>query len=152
MASRTFNELRKADTRKAVADKQELFTIVKQDEEEQLIFGWASVSIDRDGEEIIDHQQDIVEPEELEQAAYAYVLAYRDGGELHNPSLRKKARMVESVVFTVEKMAAMGIPVGTVPVGWWIGFKVEDHEAWERIKDGTYKMFSIEGEAIREKC
>ena len=47
--------------------------------------------------------------------------------------------------------AAMGIPEGVVPEGWWIGFKVTDDEVWEKVKDGTYPMFSIEGEAIREE-
>ena len=49
----------------------------------------------------------------------------------------------------VKKMEAMGIPVGTIPVGWWIGFLVTDEEVWEKVKDGTYTMFSIEGEAER---
>ena len=34
-------------------------------------------------------------------------------------------------------------------VGWWIGFKVLDEEVWEKVKDGTYSMFSIEGTAER---
>lgn len=62
------------------------------------------------------------------------------------------AVLVESVVFTEEKMRAMGIPAGTVPVGWWIGFRVLDEEVWEKVKDGTYLMFSIEGEAERVKA
>lgn len=45
----------------------------------------------------------------------------------------------------------MGIPEGVVPEGWWIGFKVTDDEVWEKVKDGTYPMFSIEGEAVREE-
>ena len=59
------------------------------------------------------------------------------------------AVLIESVVFTEEKMKAIGIPVGTLPVGWWIGFKVTDPDVWEKVKDGTYPMFSIEGEAER---
>ena len=31
------------------------------------------------------------------------------------------------------------------------GFKVTDDEVWEKVKDGTYPMFSIEGEAVREE-
>lgn len=61
----------------------------------------------------------------------------------------RSADLVESVVFTEEKMQAMGIPKGTLPVGWWIGFKVLDKEVWEKVKDGMYPMFSIEGEAER---
>ena len=59
------------------------------------------------------------------------------------------AYLIESVVFTEEKMAAMGIPEGTLPVGWWIGFQVTDEDVWEKVKDGTYSMFSIEGKAER---
>ena len=126
------------------------FQITKADEEKRLVFGWALVSATKDGEQIIDHQGDIVDQDELEEGAYEYVLNFRDAGEEHIGSLRKKARMVESVVFTEEKLEAMGIPQGTVPYGWWIGFYVDDDTTWEKIKDGTYKMFSIEGRAIRE--
>jgi hypothetical protein len=45
----------------------------------------------------------------------------------------------------------MGIPDSTLPVGWWIGFKVLDQDVWEKVKSGEYPMFSIEGEAIREE-
>ena len=68
-------------------------------------------------------------------------------GEMHERG--GAAVLVESVVFTEEKMQAMGIPAGTLPIGWWIGFKVTDEDVWEKVKDGTYPMFSIEGEAER---
>lgn len=126
------------------------FQIMKADDDKRLVFGWALVSATSDGNQIIDHQGDIVDQDELEQGAYDYVLNFRDAGEEHISSLRKKARMVESVVFTEEKLEAMGIPQGTVPYGWWIGFYVDDDTTWELIKNGTYKMFSIEGRAIRE--
>lgn len=123
------------------------FKIAKSDDDKMLAFGWASVSMRVDGEVIEDWQKDIVEPDELENAAYEYVLLYREGGEMHERG--GAAVLVESVVFTEEKMKAMGIPEGTLPVGWWIGFKVLDEDVWEKVKDGTYPMFSIEGEAER---
>ena len=126
------------------------FNISKADEDQRLVFGWALVSADIEGNMLIDHQGDMVDQDELEQGAYEYVLNFRDAGEEHMPGLRKKARMVESVVLTEEKMRAMGIPLGTVPYGWWIGFYVDDDDTWEKIKNGTYRMFSIEGRAIRE--
>lgn len=126
------------------------FNISKSDEEKRLVFGWALVSATADGQQIIDHQGDIVDQDELEEGAYEYVLNFRDAGEEHIGTLRKKARMVESVVFTEEKLKAMGIPLGTVPYGWWIGFYVDDDDTWEKIKSGHYKMFSIEGKAVRE--
>ncbi len=125
-------------------------TILKSDDDKRLVFGWASISIS-DGEKLLeDLQGDSIDPEELETAAYEYVLNFRDAGEEHIPELRKKARLVESCVFTKEKQAALGLPAGALPVGWWIGFYVDDDEAWEKIKNGTYKMFSIEGTATRE--
>ena len=123
------------------------FKIMKSDDEKMLAFGWASVSMRINGEVIEDWQKDIVEPEELERAAYEFVLLYREGGEMHEKS--GAAVLIESVVFTEEKMRAMGIPVGTLQIGWWIGFKVLDKDVWEKVKDGTYPMFSIEGEAER---
>ncbi len=125
------------------------YNILKSDDDKRLVFGWASVSFRENGELLEDLQGDSIEPDDLEAAAYEYVLNFRDGGEEHIPTLRKKARLVESCVFTEDKQKAMGIPAGTLPGGWWIGFYVDDDEAWEKIKNGTYKMFSIEGTATR---
>lgn len=123
------------------------FKITKSDDDKRLAFGWASVSMRVDGEVIEDWQSDIVEPEELENAAYNFVELYREGGEMHERG--GVAILIESVVFTEEKMKAIGIPEGTLPIWWWIGFKVLDDDVWEKVKDGTYPMFSIEGEAER---
>lgn len=126
------------------------FSIYKADEDKRLIFGWASVAVRTDGEQVVDLQKDMIDPEDLEDAVYDYVLEFRDSGEEHIADLRKKGRMVESVIFTKEKMKAMGIPEGVVPEGWWIGFYIDDDDAWEKVKDGTYQMFSIEGQGVRE--
>lgn len=123
------------------------FKIMKSDDEKMLAFGWASVSVRVDGEVIEDWQGDIIEPGELEDAAYEYVRLYGEGGEMHERG--GVAVLIESAVFTEEKMQAMGIPAGALPVGWWIGFKVTDDKVWKKVKDGTYPMFSIEGEAER---
>ena len=123
------------------------FKIMKSDDDKMLAFGWANVSMRVDGELIEDWQGDIIEPEELEAAAYEYVRLYGDGGEMHERG--GVTVLIESVVFTEEKMQVMGIPAGTLPIGWWIGFKVTDEDVWKKVKDGTYPMFSIEGEAER---
>ena len=123
------------------------FKIEKVSEDKMLAFGWASVAIRADGEQIEDWQGDMIDPEDLEAAAYEFVELYREGGEMHERG--GTAVLVESVVFTPEKTALMGIPEGTVPTAWWIGFKVLDPDVWEKVKDGTYPMFSIEGTAER---
>ena len=150
MSALTFTDiLQKSDSSPASKPQQNDFTIYKKDDDKRLVFGWASVSIRTNGETIEDLQNDIIEPEDLEEAAYEYVLNFRDSGEEHMPNLRKKGRLVESCVFTKEKMKAMGLPEDALPQAWWIGFKVDDDKAWEKVKNGTYNMFSIEGKATR---
>ena len=125
------------------------FTITKTEPDKMLVFGWGNVAITKDGEQVTDLQGDVIDPDELEKAAYDHVLNFRNTGERHDPGLRRKGRLVESCVFTKEKQEAMGIPPGTVPEGWWVGYKIDDPDAWEKIKKGDYQMFSIEGKGQR---
>ena len=113
-----------------------------------MVFGWASVAALADGTTVEDYQRDILDIGELEEAVYNYVMFFRDGGEMHQR--RGVGVLVESVVFTPDKLEAMGIPEGTLPNGWWLGLKITDDDVWEKVKDGTYSMFSIEGEATRQ--
>lgn len=128
---------------------QPSFTITKTEPDKMLVFGWANVAIGEDGQQITDLQGDVIDPEELERAAYDHVLKFRSAGERHDPNLRQKGRLVESCVFTKEKQAALGIPPGVVPEGWWVGYKIDDPQAWEKIKKGEYQSFSIEGKGRR---
>lgn len=146
--SLSFTEALQKMNDKPTEDKQK-FNIYKTEDDKRLVFGWANVAIRVDGEQIQDLQDDLIDPDNLEEIAYDYVLRFRAGGEVHNPDLRNKARLVESCVFTKEKMAAMGLPEGILPEAWWIGFYVDDDDAWEKIKSGEYKMFSIEGTGQR---
>jgi len=123
--------------------------ISKINDDQHLAFGWANVSLKADGEVPLDWQGDITAPSVLEKAAYGFVLKHRTTGEMHYGEA--KGFLVESVMFTKAKMAAMGIPEGTVPEGWWVGFYIPDDEVCEKIKTGAYKMFSIQGRAKRLK-
>jgi hypothetical protein len=125
------------------------FKIQKSDDDKMLAFGWANVAVTASGKQIEDYHEDMIDPAELEQAAYHFVEFYREGGEMHERG--GCAVLVESMVFTKEKMNVLGIAEGTLPEGWWIGFRVTDPDVWDKVKDGTYPMFSIEGEAIREE-
>ena len=124
------------------------FKIAKSIEDKRIAFGWASIAKDEAGNDLVDLSDDIIEPDTLENAAYEFVKLYREGGEMHERG--GCATLVESIVFTPEKMSAMGIPERTLPTGWWIGFHVTDDEVWSKVKSGEYPMFSIEGEAVRE--
>lgn len=123
--------------------------IAKVDSEKHWVFGWANVSIQQDGNIPLDWQGDITAPSVLEKAAYNFVLKFRATGEEHKGGIA--GYLIESVMFTKEKMIAMGIPVGTLPEAWWIGFYIPDVDICEKVKNGKYKMFSIQGKAKRLK-
>lgn len=129
--------------------KEVCVDISKMNDDQHLVFGWANVSVDENGDVPLDWQGDITSPEVLEKAAYQYVLKYRGTGEMHQGDT--VGYMVESVMFTKQKMAAMGIAEGTVPEGWWIGFYIPDDEVVAKVKSGEYKMFSIQGKAKKLK-
>src|SRR3972149_8799373 len=54
--------------------------VCKVDTEQQLVFGWASVSSDGNGRLVVDSDGEMIEPHELEQAVYDYVLEAREAG------------------------------------------------------------------------
>ena len=131
--------------------------ITKVAEDKHQAFGWANVSHEwtKDDvgnlvlKQVEDKQDDLVDVEDLESMAYRFTKLYREGGEMHVK--KGSATMIESMVFTIEKQQALGIPAGIVPIGWWIGFEVTDENAWDGVKKGVYKAFSIEGSARREE-
>lgn len=138
----------------AKSDEQDItFTtdIAKMDEDERTVFGWASIT-EIDGSPVIDRQGDMIEIHELAKSAYDYVINGRTGGHQHrrtptNEPL-KVSDMIESVVFTPEKIEKMGLPPDT-PQGWWVGYKVADDEIWKGIKDGEITGFSVHGKGRR---
>lgn len=123
--------------------------ISKVDTDQRLVFGWASVGSLQNGEVVVDKQGDVLDDvDEIEKAAYKFVLHSRDGGEMH---IRKGvSTLVESFVSTPEKRKAMGLADDALPNGWWVGFKVNDENVWELAKSGHYKMFSVHGKGIRK--
>jgi len=118
----------------------------KVDPELGIAFGFASVAVAVDGTLVEDLQGDILPPAELEQAVYDYVLHSREGDDMHEgPPI---GAIVESMVFTPEKLAALGLPAGCIPTRWWIGMKLLPEFA-SKVKAGDRKMFSMAGEADR---
>ncbi len=131
--------------------------------DEGLVFGYANVSIAKnDGGLISDTQNDSITPEELEKAAYGFLLHSGEADAMHRgPAI---GRCVESVVFTPEKLRKLATDptTGTVdeaahaalqkalPPRWWVGFQIDDPAAFAKVKSGEYAMFSIAGQADRE--
>lgn len=125
------------------------FNVTKAKEEEGLVSGWANVAINADGSIPLDWQGDIIRPEVLEKAAINFMMEYRGSGVMHEGD--SQGVVVESIVFTKEKQAAIGIPEGHVPEGWFITVKVLNPDLFQAVKEGKYKMFSIQGTGKRVK-
>jgi hypothetical protein len=124
--------------------------IAKIDTVQQNVFGWAYITHGTDGSVNIDKSGDFVDdPEELEKGAYDYVLNSRQGDADHTNV--KGSTLIESIVFTPDKIAKMGLAPDAIPVGWWLGFHVEDAPTWERVVKGELKAFSVHGKGIRSK-
>lgn len=124
-----------------------LFDVTKAKEDECLVSGWANVAVNADGSIPLDWQGDIIRPEVLEKAAINFMMDYRGSGVMHQGS--EQGVVVESIMFTKEKQAILGIPEGCVPEGWFITVKVTNPEVFQAVKSGKYKMFSIQGTAKR---
>lgn len=137
---------------------QEPFKILKLDEAECLVFGFANVSIAKGGKLITDLQDDHMQPLELEKGAYDYVLTAREADEMHEGAAI--GHLVESMMFMPDKLVAFATDPSTgkvdeeglevlkrlLPPRWWVGFKVSK-AAFAKVKSGEYPMFSIAGEA-----
>jgi len=133
-------------------EKNGTLNITKIDAENRMVFGFFNIC--KVGEELVeDRQQDFIETEELEKAAYNFVLNARVAGDSH---IRKGVgNLVESMMFTKEKeesilktLSDMGIEGAQFSLGiegWWGGFEITDDEVLKKIEKGDYPMFSIGG-------
>jgi len=124
------------------------FHVVEKDDERQLAFGWAYVSEKADGTPIVDHSGEFIRKEDLEDSAYLFNLAFREGDERHTETVR--AHLVESFVATPEKLAKMGLAEDALPRGWWTGWYIPEPEVYQRFKSET-AMLSIGGLSKREE-
>ena len=123
------------------------FGIAKVDVPKRLVFGWASLAVNSEGEQITDLQKDLIDPEELESAAYDFVLHSREAGEMHEEG--GKGRLIESFMVDATKLEKMGLAGASTPqVGWWLGFKLNE-ETFAKVQSGKLRMFSIQGTAQR---
>lgn len=135
------------------------FDVAKSDDEQQNLFGWAYVAVDKSGDQVVDHSGESIDVDELEKAAYDFVIRSRTSGEGHSGDVN--GVLIEAMAFTDEKFEALAKDAGgdvdqdaldalrkALPLGFWVGFHVPDREAFERAKKDR-GAFSIEGSAKR---
>lgn len=116
--------------------------IAKVDEEERIAWGWAYAYVDENGQPVVDFSGQIIDAADVRKMAERFTMESRRGAEMHKSHV---GYVMHSIVIDDDVAKALG--VSTRKRGWYIGFKVLDDAAWAKVKDGTYKAFSIGGVA-----
>jgi ATP-dependent protease ClpP protease subunit len=121
------------------------FAITKFNPFKKQVFGWASVAVSANGQPVVDAHQHRIDPQELEHAVYQFNLHHRELDANHTDPV--EGQLIESLIVTPEKLTAMGLSQGSLPVGWWVGFQLVDDVVFAKVMAGEYTMFSISGTA-----
>lgn len=137
----------RSDHMSTVATLWEVQVIRKVETPQQRVFGWGLITRTSEGVVVVDKQGDMTEVEDMEEAAYDFAKSAGLGGEMHEGAAT--ARLIESMAFTPEKLDALGIPAGVLPVAHWVGFEVPA-ATFKRVQAGERLMFSVEGTAEPE--
>jgi hypothetical protein len=119
--------------------------ILKADEEQRMVYGWASVVTEK-GEAVVDRQGDVIEPETLVRAVNKFMEHVRVGKEMHKGD--QIGAVIHSMPVTKEIGEALGIQSDRE--GWVVAFKVYNDDVWEKVKTGELAAFSIGGRAVKE--
>lgn len=107
---------------------QRFLTISKTDEDQRMVYGFATTpDLDSDGE--------IISLEAVKAALPEY-LKFPTLREMHQPKAVGTVKEAE-----IKNGEAEGL---------WIGAKVVTEEAWKLVKEGVYKAFSIGGNVLRK--
>lgn len=114
--------------------------IVKVDKDKQIVYGvflWP---------EKADHDGDVLSAEDIEKVAHGFMADYRTIDEMHRQVI--KADIVESAIAWKDDLEYHGKKLKR---GVWFGaVHVTDKDVWEKVKDGTYKGFSVRISGQRE--
>lgn len=119
--------------------------ILKADEEQRMVYGWASVVTEK-GEAVVDRQGDVIEPDTLVRAVNKFMEHVRVGKEMHKGD--QIGAVIHSMPVTKEIGEALGIQSDRE--GWVVAFKVYNDDVWEKVKTGELAAFSIGGRAVKE--
>jgi len=120
--------------------------ILKFEEEQRMVWGWASVVTEK-GEPVVDRQGDVISPEVMTKAVNEFMEHVRVGKAMHNGE--QVGTVVHSLPVTKEIGEALGIHSDRE--GWIVGYKVYDDQVWNMVKSGELAAFSIGGRATKEE-
>ena len=129
------------DMTKAIEGK-----ILKTDDEQRLVYGWASV-VTENGEPVVDRQGDVIEAGTLVKAVNEFMEHVRVGKAMHTGD--QVGVVVHSLPITKEIGDSLGIQSDRE--GWVVAYKVFDDDIWAMVKSGELAAFSIGGRAIKEE-
>ena len=120
--------------------------ILKVDDEQRIVYGWASV-ITENGQPVIDRQGDVIEADTLVKAVNDFMEHVRVGKTMHVGG--ETGRVIHSLPVTKEICDSLGIQCDRE--GWIVAYKVYDDKVWQMVKSGELAAFSIGGRAVKEK-
>jgi hypothetical protein len=116
--------------------------VLKVDDEQRIVYGWASV-VTEDGAPVVDSQGDVIEPIEMEKMANDFMLDVRTAKAMHAGD--KIGEVIHSLPLTDALTKALGLQSDME--GWIVGVKIHSDEVWESVKSGEFAGFSIGGKA-----
>ena len=135
-----------SDTSVGEMTKQIEGKILKTDNEQRMVYGWASVITEK-GVPVVDRQGDVIEAETLVKAVSDFMEHVRVGKAMHTGE--QVGVVVHSLPITKEIGEALGIHSNRE--GWVVAYKVFDDSVWERVKSGELAAFSIGGRAQKQE-
>lgn len=120
--------------------------VIKLDEEERMVYGWASV-ITENGEPVIDRQGDVIKAPALTKAVTKFMEEVRVGKAMHEGE--QIGQVIHSWPVTDEISKSVGIESNRE--GWLVAFKVHDENIWKKVKSGELSAFSIGGKGVKNR-
>jgi hypothetical protein len=120
--------------------------ILKTDDEQRLVYGWASV-VTEFGEPVVDRQGDVIGTDTLVKAVNEFMEHVRVGKAMHTGE--QVGVVVHSLPVTSEICNSLGIQSDRE--GWIVAYKVYDDDVWAMVKSGELAAFSIGGRATKEE-
>ena len=121
-------------------------TILKADEEQRIVWGWASVATEK-GELVVDQQGDTITPDEMVKMANGFMKSVRTAKAMHEGE--SIGEVIHSFPLTKELAKAFGLE--TDREGWLIGMHIKDDEIWKAVRANLFGGFSIGGRGQRKE-